>query len=730
MILTGQNKWLFIVYYSAGVILLSVIIYWSYFRLGLLNTNIVLGGWDAPFYLWQAETVLRNGPIYFMNRITYPMLYPQLLAGLGTLVGNLLLVARVLPEVMGATLLGMYSFFSYKISRNIHVAGLTAILTAVSPAFIWIVGEYHRTNLALVFAWAAFVLVIDGDWPNSGRKQLVMLLLFFLAAFTEFEVFAVMGLTLLLFSVVKRNKKSFILFGVFSLLPIVSLLLMFPQFYSVHYLNLESESYVIQRPWIYQDLAFWGLGSVGLLPLALLGCYPIARGINRAASPERILLTLFSLILVVPALAVSQTTLNGLGIRAILVIPTPLFLASGISYSTSWIARHSRKSLSTNIGGFFSVLGRIDRRRLLGVSLSALVVFSLVVSTVAATDIEMVPFYKTSAISKIQLVGQYLNANALAVPVFAFAGSSLWSADEYRAYIGSEIGDHLAYFGDISNLVEFRPTLSHLAYPAGNIANFTSVKFLRDLLGDRGYLIYFQSESVRTLADLLKRPLVILAPELYDAPVPFYALPFAIGDGTYVIPSLKLVADQISPSMTLQSQRGVETIDGYVNGSTVTLNFGTGSSWYRLTGFTNNFVLSELAQGGAKSFPENAPRRPNGDPAAFGNDVSENVQYWQVPEATFTVDNSNMKEGAGSLSIIGRTDAWGNVWATYTPPFQMNLSGYDTLSFWGSLNLGNAQWVVVLRDSSGAQASYWNVIHGQVAPTEVKRGFNKCRRRS
>jgi len=331
--LNGHDRKLFIAYNSAGLAFVSSVVLWSYQRLGLLDSNIVLGGWDAPFYLWHAKTILTYGSVYFMNRITYPMLYPQFLAGIGYLSGNVAWSDRILPEIMAAILLGLYSFFTFRVTGNIHTAGLAAVLTGMSPGFLWMVGEYHRTSLALIFAWIGFTIAINPQWHDSIRRQLILLSLFFLAAFTEFEVFVVMGVTLLLCSAVWKNKKSFLLCGVFSLLPIVALQLLFPTFYSVHYLNLESETFVIQRPWIYQDLTFWSIGAVALLPLVLIGVYSLAKAARRATNRESVLVSLFMLTLLLPALAISQTTLNAIGVRAIMVIPVPVLVALGIGYS-------------------------------------------------------------------------------------------------------------------------------------------------------------------------------------------------------------------------------------------------------------------------------------------------------------------------------------------------------------------------------------------------------------
>ena len=712
-----REKLIFIAYSFLGTAIVSAIIFWSYHKLGLLDSNIVLGGWDSPFYLWQARTVLRAGPVYFMNRMTYPMLYPQFLAGVSLLTRNMVWSERILPEIMGGFLIAIYSIFTYRISHNIHIAGVTSILTGLSPGFLWVVGEYHRTNLALIFAWLGFLCVTDRYWTKSYRKVLTMVSLLFLAAFTEFEVFVVMSLTIIGYSVFTMNRKSFAISLALSLLPIFAIIAPYPQYFSIHYLNLESESYVIQRPWIYSDLIFWGIGTIGILPVVMLGAFALAKSARREFSPESLIVIIFTLILIVPAVAISQTTLNGLGIRAFLVAPFSVLIALGVGFATSWYGSLSRLGpLSNRI--LVAITG-IQRRALIGIALSVLVATTLGVSSIEASNIEMVPFFQVSGYSKVLQADQYLRSNHLSVPIYVFAGSSLWSADEYRAYIGADLGDHLAYFGDMSNLFDFRPTWSNLPYPAGNIANFTSLKYLRDLMGDRGYLIYFQSESVRTYAQLLERPVVFVTPEIYDAPVPFYARQFDIGNGVYVIPSLALVASEAAPSMTLQSQNGTQVVYGYVNGSTVTVNLGSGSSYYNLTQFPTYLKPLEFLQGGSINYPEYEPRRPSGQSATSANDVADNIQNWQSLEASFAVDSSYQKDGNASLLATGNTDAWGNLWASYHLPVPVNMSSSDSISFWGSVDENRAQWVVVLQDSSGVQASYWNNLGSPVNPNTV-----------
>jgi hypothetical protein len=63
-------------------------------------------------------------------------------------------------------------------------------------------------------------------------------------------------------------------------------------------------------------------------------------------------------------------------------------------------------------------------------------------------------------------------------------------------------------------------------------------------------------------------------------------------------------------------------------------------------------------------------------------------------------------DGNSSLHIAGTTDQFGNVVAAFAPPYKMDFSKYQTFSFWGAPDQV-FNWVLLLRDQSGHQASYW-----------------------
>jgi hypothetical protein len=196
-----------------------------------------------------------------------------------------------------------------------------------------------------------------------------------------------------------------------------------------------------------------------------------------------------------------------------------------------------------------------------------------------------------------------------------------------------------------------------------------------------------------------------------------------IQKGIYVVPSIAQIIN-MSVSMTLETEQGISQIEGRATSSGATVQFGGNSSWYRLSGYPSYLNFTKLEQGGVQSYPEIDPRRFDGTQAIAGNDPAENVTHWSVfshaePYVNWVVNETIKKEGNGSLQVTGTTDDWGNVFVMFNPSYNINLSDYQTLSFWGETNLKDVIWVLVLRDAHGYQASYWNILGNQVQESEV-----------
>jgi len=536
---------LLVVFNLIGSIVLVILFVYQYSKFNLLGTRVLLGGWDTPFYAWHARVEVQYGPGYMMGFWHYPQLYTQLLALLGYAVGDVIVVQRVLPLVLGAIHVVLLSLISFRISNRVSAGALTAVIAPLSIGTLWFVSEFHRNQLALLFIFAVFLHGSNPKVRFNLREYLILTMLLFLVASTQFETFVLGSATLIVASAVMRNRKKTLLFGLSTASASVILLAMFPDFLNIYYLNPLQHSFNLPSNLGYADLVFWSLGSFVLLPFAILGVAALYRYFKLQQSLLAVIILVFFLSLAGLGIVLLYTAVAGLAIRVMLLIPVPIILALGISESIrlAWRLRLRRRSeLSTDQGR-----QEIRFTRVAGALLLSVTIASLALTSNAAMDKVVISYVQVDAHSKIITLSRYLSSSSLAAPVIMFHGSSLWVADQYRAYLGIEIGEHLAYYGDLQNLSALVPTISSFPYPTGAIADFTSVKYLSDMLGNKRFLIFPQQSFVRDYSDLRLHPIVFISPEVYDAPVPPYVVQYQISDGIYVVPSLALIEELIRP---------------------------------------------------------------------------------------------------------------------------------------------------------------------------------------
>lgn len=688
---------------------------------GLLGTRLLLGGWDTPFYSWHAAVELRYGTSYMLGFWQYPQFYTQLLALLSWIAGDVVLTQRILPLVLGCVNVWLISTTSLRISRDPVTAYLTALLAPVSIGTLWLVSEFHRNHLAYLVMLALFLRL---SRPGADRRWIDYAFAaggLFIIAGTQFETYAIGSLTLLLTCALQKNWKNLqlVLAGVVSATG--ALLAIFPSFITLYYLNPPQQSYVPNVSFGIADLIFWTIGFPFILPVFLVGFLSLYRRAIPRQNSLALNILLFSLVLIGASIGLMYTSLVAIAIRPALLVPVPIILAMGIrglpdvvKEFQSWVRGPSSHGPRAE--------RRADRLGTLPVVLVTIIVLaSLTFSTSSAVDKVVVSYVSVPASVKIQALASYLSQYGLEVPVVMFHGPSLWVGDEYRAYLGIEVGEHLAYYGDLQNLSAFIPTRPPFPYPADEIAYFTSVKYLREMTGVDRYLIFPEKSVVRNYSELRSRPIAFLSPEVYGEPVPFYILRYRVSAGLYVVPTFSQIENYVNPIMTLQSDGATRTVNGtYLDYKTLRVDMGQDSSWYRLTSIPNCFALWRLTQGGAISFPEFDPRRPSQLPAIVGNDPAEDINAWKpyptLSGTQFTFDSQMAKEGQYSLRALGKTDAYGGFPIVYGQSVPMDLSHSGILAFWAQSSSGNVTWVLTLFDSSGRRTSYWH-NENEISPT-------------
>jgi len=549
--LTMKIRRVFVIYYAVASVILMTIVIGAYFVSGIMYTDIMLGGWDTPFYAWDAKIVIQYGPWYLMQLQSYSKLYTELLAFVGFIIGSVVIAQRLLPVVLGMLEILLFMVISYQISKSVNVAGVTAILTPLSVGTLHLISEYHRNHLTYVLGLSTFLLLASkpGNAISKRRYLLVFLLLLTMAA-TQFEAYALFSLILILAAFMIRDWKRLVTLVFCASLASGIIVLIFPDFLNRYILTPTATVVRMQLHPDYMNygyLVFWTIGSWLLLPIAFFGLVRLyhatrreeTRAVSLPVFVLSTLLILFSFVFV----HIRNLDFNNFAARGILVIPIPIILALGIEPMAKVIRRASKKIKQKETNERNSTFKEKEKKTSKTTALlSVLIILSLALTSYEAAWIILVPYVQVSGYSKIVAVRQYLQ-NYTEAPIFMFNGSSLWNSDVYRAYIGIEIGEHLAYFGDLENLIELRPTIFQFhgdpeRVYAWQIANFTSVRYLEDMLGNKKYMIYPQKAFVRNVIDLRLHPLVYIVPELWDSPVPSYIKRFRITEDIYVVPSL------------------------------------------------------------------------------------------------------------------------------------------------------------------------------------------------
>jgi len=531
----------FATYYAVASATLITIVIAAYLITNTLNTGIMLGGWDTAYYAWHTKAVIQYGPLYLMQLQSYPNLYTKLVAFFGFISGSVVVAQRTLPVALGMLSILLFALISYRISNNVRVAGLTAVLTSLTVGTLHLVSEYHRNHMAYVLGLSTFLLLAPkpGGTISNRRYLIFSLLILTIAAATQFETFVIFSLSLILAAMITKDWRRLVTLLFSSTLALGIILLSFPNFLDTYYLKATPTAVMWEVRLSYEYLIFWTIGSWILLPIAFFGMVSLYRAARRKET-RAVSLPVFvlSILLIIPSFVfmhTDSTDLNRLAGRAILLLPIPIILALGIEQMAKVMRRKLPKMIKL-----------LPRKLTLTRLLTIITIISLTYTSIQVSFIIWVPLIEVSGYSKIVAVRQYLQNNSLEAPIFMFSGSSLWNSDLYRAYVGIEIGEHLAYFGDLENLIALRPTEFSYSGIAWKIANFTSVRYLEDMKGDKKYVIYPQKAYVRNISDLLLHPLVYIVPELWDAPVPFYIrYQFQVADDIYVVPSLAEIYDYV-----------------------------------------------------------------------------------------------------------------------------------------------------------------------------------------
>jgi len=733
-----------ICYVAAAIALMILIVLLQSLKYRLFGTTLLLG-WDTPSYVWMAKYIIAKGPINMIDAWGFPYFYSLIVAFFGYLTGDVMIVERVLPILFGILLIWTNSELVFRVTKNVHIAGLAAILSPLSLNVLRLVSDLHRNLMALSLSMIALLLIPNLEERKSfvNKEYLSFILLLFVIAITHFETFFILSLSLVLYGIFTKNLKKLFTFTLACGIPVATLVPLFPSFFLGYLGTIVYFEYELTV----SIALLWTGGSWIILGFIIVGSFLFFKSELKS---KKLVSPIFSWSLVLLALI----SLIGVKIvhlpadfayRSLVIFPIPVLLALAAQGCNNFISHHQRTkpSLSTKKRRSFKAIFR----RLPPFLIAFFLIGSSVFITIQYVDVFFTPFIPRSGYEKIMETKQLLTGSSPSAPVFVFRGDPpVWYANLYRNYLGAEIGEHFAYYGDVENLFEF--VRSERKVNCGAVVRWTHLSqleeyyitfYFNELLGNFSGPtppMYVHGSHITSVEELMSHPIVIIAPEFYNQEIPYCLKPFHVGDGIYVIPpGSKVDFTKVSSSseVTVTRDSATSEINStylYIDPedpSIVYLSVNTSSGYisYNFTNFPSNWVFQRIEQGGDISFPEADPRRINGTKAYGGNDPADSMNYWSSPwpeqDATLEIDTSTKKEGYASLKITGKTDSWGCLSVKYDSPGTWNLSGYSSISVWAKSN-ESTPFSISLADSDGRSRTFWYLKAGEgSAATDWKR---------
>jgi len=729
---TGRRYFAGYVITASALMILTVLL--QSFKYRLFGTTLLLG-WDTPSYVWTAECVIAKGPIYIIDAWGFPYFYRLVLAFFGYLIGNVVIVERILPLLFGFLLIWANSGLAFRITKNVHIAGLAAILSPISLNVLRLVSDLHSNLMAFSLGMVALLLVPNLEEQKSfiNRRYLSFVLLLFIIAITHFETFFILSLSLVLYGIFTKNLKKLFMFTLACAIPVAILVPLFSKFFFAYLGTLVYFEYDLTS----SIALLWTGGSWIILGFMIVGSFlffkPELRSKKLASLIFSWCLVLTALISLIGAKIVHLPT--DFTYRSLMILPIPVLLASAAQGCNNLISHHlwTKTSLSTQKRRSFKAIFR----RLPPFLIAFFLIGSSAFLTIQYIDGFFTPFIPRSGYEKILETKQFLAQNSLSTPVFVFRGDPpAWYASLYRNYLGAEIGEHFAYYGDIEKLFQFvrsEPEINYDLY-LSQLEKYYITFYFNEMLGNFSGPpppMYIHDSYITNVTELMSHPIVIITPEFYNQEIPYCIKQFHVGDGIYIIPpnsSINPSEITYGPEVTV-TRNGKQTqvkseytyIDPYDPSIVyIKVNASSGYRSYNITNLPSSWIFQRIEQDGDLSFPETDPKRINGTKAYSGNDPADSINYWTLPvkgqNGTLQIDTLSKKEGFASLKTSGKTDSWGNLGVAYDNPGTWNLAGYSSISVWAKSN-ESTTFSISLVDCYGGSRTFWAIEAGDGSAT-------------
>jgi hypothetical protein len=695
----------------------------------IFGTTLLLG-WDTPAYVWTARYVIAKGPMYMIDAWGFPYFYSLIVAFFGYLTGDAVMVERILPIFFGFLLIWANSELVFRVTKNVHVAGLAALLSAISLNVLRLVSDLHRNLMALSLSMIALLLVPNLEERKSfvNKEYLSFILLLFVIAITQFETFFILSLSLALYGIFTKNLNKFFKFALACAIPVTMLVSLFPRYFFGYLGTLMYLDYGLTAG----QILLWTGGSWIILGFIIVGSFLFFKSKLKSKKLVSLIfswsLVLLALISLTGAKIVPLPT--DFAFRSLIILPIPVLLALAAQGCNNFISHHqwTKPSLSTKKRRSFKAIFR----QLLPFLIALFLIGSSAFLTIQYIDVFFTPFIPRSGYEKIMETKRFLAGSSPSVPVFVFCGDPpVWYVGIYKNDLGAEIGEHFAYYGEIENLFRLLPSESKIKYNPwlSQLEEYYITFCFNELLGNFSGPpppMCVHDSYITSVAELMSHPIVIITPEFYSEKVPYCIKPFYIGDGIYVIPpNSQIDFSKVSygPEITVIRDNTTSKINStylYIDPKDpsivyLSVNAAHGYTSYNLTNIPSNWTVAYIEQGRDLSYPECNPMRVDGTKAVVGNDPADSIENWSTPwleqNGTLQIDALSKKEGIASLKVSGKTDSWGNLGVRYDSPGAWNLAGYSSISVWVKCN-ESALFSITLVDCYGGSRTFWAIEAG------------------
>jgi len=507
----------------------------QYYKHQIFGTTLLLG-YDSPRYVWLAKDVIAKGSMNMVHFWNYPNLYVQILTFFGYLSENIVAVERILPLLFGALLIYTNTQLVFRAAKNVHIAGLTAFLTAISLNVLKLLADFHKNLMALSLSSIALLLVadLDDDKPFLNRRYLSLILILLVIASTQFETFFILCTCLALYGCLIKNPKKLLMLGLACAIPLAFLISLFP----VYFLRYVSRVTPYTHELTLNEFVQWTGGSWILFGFFIVGAiyllYKTARQNDRMA--PLLLSWLLAIVLIVVSIQLTHIVPTFLSLRTLLMAPVPVLLALSIPTCNHLIKRIRSKQEKSSAK--HSTLLYV---KILLFFLAFCLIAGSMLTVFRSCDYFLTPYISHSSYEKILTTKDFFLKNGLSKPVVVFRGDPpIRFVELYRNYLGMELGEHFAYYGDIEDLFLLAPSEPRIKYDTflSERERHFLTAYYNELLGNYSELpaIYPHESYIKDVKTLISHPILIITPDFYKEEIPNYIKSFHIGEGIYIVP--------------------------------------------------------------------------------------------------------------------------------------------------------------------------------------------------